>query len=143
MFRPRRRRAWMSRRWPDPSPGGRHAAAFLLKSAGPGVCAPRRPVRFLFQGLAVGKNIFAQRIDALRGAMSAPGVQACVVLSSDPHLSEYLPPRWQARQWLSGFDGSAGTLVGPGAFAGLWTDSRYWALAGTDLDGRGIRTEEH
>src|SRR3546814_2701899 len=72
--------------------------------------------------------------------MSAHGVQACVVLSSDPHLSEYLPPRWQARQWLSGFDGSAGTLVVTGAFAGLWTDSRYWEQAGHDLDGTGIAT---
>src|SRR5690606_23622543 len=64
----------------------------------------------------------------------------CVVLSSDPHLSEYLPEHWQARQWLSGFDGSAGTLVITTDYAGLWTDSRYWEQAEHDLAGTGIDT---
>ncbi|HYA60043.1 MAG TPA: aminopeptidase P family N-terminal domain-containing protein, partial [Burkholderiaceae bacterium] len=51
------------------------------------------------------------RIDALRASMSAHGLSTWIALSSDPHLSEYLPARWQSRQWLSGFSGSAGTLV--------------------------------
>jgi Xaa-Pro aminopeptidase len=92
------------------------------------------------QRLDVGISIFAERIDALRGVMAAEGADACVVLSSDPHLSEYLPPRWQTRQWLSGFEGSAGTLVVTADFAGLWTDSRYWEQADKDLRGTGIQT---
>src|SRR3546814_4628014 len=67
-------------------------------------------------------------------------LDACVALSADPHLSEYLPEHWQARQWLSGFGGSAGTLVVTTDFAGLWTDSRYWEQADSDLADTGIRT---
>ncbi|ROT44738.1 Xaa-Pro aminopeptidase [Pusillimonas sp. NJUB218] len=72
--------------------------------------------------------------------MDAHGVDACVVLSADPHLSEYLPDHWAARAWLSGFEGSAGTLVVTAGFAGLWTDSRYWEQAVNDLEGSGIET---
>ncbi len=85
-------------------------------------------------------TVFADRVRALQAAMSSHGVQACVVLSSDPHLSEYLPGHWQGRQWLSGFDGSAGTLVVTESDAGLWTDSRYWEQADNDLAGTGIAT---
>jgi Xaa-Pro aminopeptidase len=60
------------------------------------------------------------------------------VPSSDPHLSEYLPDRWRAREWLSGFTGSVGTLVVAHDFAGLWVDSRYWVQAETQLAGTGI-----
>ncbi len=80
----------------------------------------------------------SQRLAALRAAMVAAGVEACVVPSADPHLSEYLPPRWQAREWLSGFTGSAGTLVVGPAQAGLWTDSRYFEQAEHELAGSGI-----
>lgn len=76
-----------------------------------------------------------QRIEALRAIMARQNVDACVVLSSDPHLSEYLPEHWQTRQWLTGFDGSAGTLVVTHDFAGLWVDSRYWEQADIDLAG--------
>ncbi|UXI69701.1 aminopeptidase P family protein [Tahibacter amnicola] len=79
-----------------------------------------------------------ERIDALRQILHAEGVAALVVPSADPHLSEYLPARWQARQWLSGFGGSAGTLVVTAEFAGLWTDSRYFEQAAQELDGSGI-----
>lgn len=65
-------------------------------------------------------------------------VDACLILSADPHLSEYLPPPWQGREWLSGFTGSAGTLVVTAHFAGLWTDSRYWEQAEAQLAGSGI-----
>src|SRR5690606_20853630 len=86
----------------------------------------------------VHPSIFSQRIQALRSAMAIRAIDACVILSSDPHLSEYLPERWQGRQWLSGFDGSAGTLLVTADFSGLWTDSRYWEQAGNALAGTGI-----
>ena len=64
------------------------------------------------------------RIAQLRQAMRRHGLDACIVPSADPHLSEYLPARWQGRQWASGFTGSVGTLVVTADFAGLWVDSR-------------------
>jgi len=78
------------------------------------------------------------RIASLRAAMQRHRLSAWIVASSDPHLSEYLPPRWQGRQWLSGFTGSVGTLVVTARFAGLWVDSRYWLQADAELDGTGI-----
>lgn len=89
-------------------------------------------------GVFMDKSIYMQRIQALRQIMLAQQVQACVILSSDPHLSEYLPEHWQTRQWLSGFTGSAGSLVITADFAGLWTDSRYWEQAEGDLVGTQI-----
>ncbi|WP_438394500.1 aminopeptidase P family protein [Caballeronia sp. DA-9] len=81
---------------------------------------------------------FAQRIELLRGVMAREALAAVLVPSSDPHISEYLPERWQARQWLSGFTGSAGTLVATRDFAGVWADSRYWTQAEAQLAGTGI-----
>ncbi|SUX35988.1 Xaa-Pro dipeptidase [Chromobacterium violaceum] len=80
-----------------------------------------------------------QRIASLRAAMKNAGADACLVPSSDPHISEYLPQRWQARQWLSGFTGSMGTLIVGADFAGLWADSRYWVQAEQELAGTGIQ----
>lgn len=88
----------------------------------------------------MASSVHADRIAALRAAMAAQQADACIVPSSDPHSSEYLPGHWQARSWLSGFDGSAGTLVVTAKFAGLWTDSRYWEQAEHDLAGTGIQT---
>lgn len=78
------------------------------------------------------------RIEALRQRLKARGLSAWIALSSDPHLSEYLPQRWQSRRWLSGFSGSVGTLVVTADFAGLWIDSRYWVDAEARLAGTGI-----
>lgn len=79
-----------------------------------------------------------ERIAHLRAAMRREGLDAYLVPSTDPHLSEYPPMRWQSRAWLSGFTGSAGTLVVSADFAGLWVDSRYWSQASTQLAGSGI-----
>ena len=83
-------------------------------------------------------NPIPARLAALRAAMQQHGVAAVLVPSADPHLSEYLPTRWAAREWLSGFTGSAGTLVVGREWAGLWTDSRYFAQAEQQLAGSGI-----
>ncbi|WP_310385416.1 aminopeptidase P family protein [Roseateles sp.] len=82
------------------------------------------------------------RIEQLRDAMRALGVHACLVPSSDPHLSEYLPERWQARQWLSGFTGSVGTLVVTLERAAVFADSRYWTQAAAELSHTGIALEK-
>ncbi|WP_179403141.1 aminopeptidase P family protein [Burkholderia guangdongensis] len=79
------------------------------------------------------------RVALLRGAMAREGLAAYLVPSADPHLSEYLPERWQARRWLSGFTGSVGTLVITADFAGLWVDSRYWVQAEAELAGSGVQ----
>ncbi|SAI68398.1 aminopeptidase [Bordetella ansorpii] len=78
------------------------------------------------------------RLADLRQAMRRRGLDACIVPSADPHLSEYLPERWQGRRWLSGFTGSVATLVVTEQFAGLWVDSRYWVQAEAQLAGTGI-----
>jgi Xaa-Pro aminopeptidase len=83
-------------------------------------------------------TLIPARIAALREAMARHGVAACLIPSADPHLSEYLPAHWQAREWLSGFDGSAGTLLVTGTEAGLWTDSRYFSQAEQQLAGSGV-----
>lgn len=79
------------------------------------------------------------RLALLRGAMVREDLAAYLVPSADPHLSEYLPERWQARRWLSGFTGSVGTLVVTADFAGLWVDSRYWVQAAAELAGSGVQ----
>jgi len=70
--------------------------------------------------------------------MRAQGLDALIVTTADPHLSEYLPEHWALRQWLSGFSGSAGTLAVSRERAGLWTDSRYWVQAQAELQDSGI-----
>lgn len=78
------------------------------------------------------------RIADLRNALASHKLAALVVPSSDPHLSEYLPGRWQGRRWLSGFNGSVGTLIVTPSFTGLWADGRYWVQAANELAGSGI-----
>jgi Xaa-Pro aminopeptidase len=79
-----------------------------------------------------------QRISDLREHLHQHGVDALLVPSADPHLSEYLPARWQGREWLSGFTGSMGTLVVASNKAALFADSRYWVQAEAELAGSGI-----
>jgi Xaa-Pro aminopeptidase len=78
------------------------------------------------------------RISQLQDALAAHGAHAVLVPSSDPHLSEYLPERWQGRQWLSGFTGSMATLVVTLDQSVLFADSRYWTQAEAELAGTGI-----
>ena len=78
------------------------------------------------------------RLAQLREELARRGVHALLVPSSDPHLSEYLPERWQGRVWLSGFTGSMGTLVVGIERAALFADSRYWVQAEAQLAGTGI-----
>ena len=79
-----------------------------------------------------------ERIEALRGLFKQQGIKAFIVPSNDPHISEYVAPHWEARQWISGFTGSAGTVVVTEKEAGLWTDSRYFLHAAEQLQGSGI-----
>jgi len=84
------------------------------------------------------KTIIQQRISALREAMKHYNMGAYIIPSSDPHLSEYPADCWKSRQWISGFTGSAGTIVITADKAGLWTDSRYFLQAAKELEGSGI-----
>ncbi|HEY4069592.1 MAG TPA: aminopeptidase P family protein [Burkholderiaceae bacterium] len=77
------------------------------------------------------------RIEKVRDALKRHGLTAVLVPSSDPHLSEYLPERWQGRRWLSGFTGSMGTLVVTLDTAAVFADSRYWVQAEAELAGTG------
>ena len=79
------------------------------------------------------------KITALRGFMSQNGIAAFIVPSTDPHSGEYVPAHWESRKWLSGFSGSAGTVVVTKDNAGLWTDSRYFIQAEEQLEGTGIQ----
>ncbi|WP_070250725.1 aminopeptidase P family protein [Duganella phyllosphaerae] len=81
----------------------------------------------------------AARLLQLRAAMRQHGIDALMVPSADPHLSEYLPPRWQGREWLSHFTGSVGTFMITQEFSGIWTDARYWTQAEQQLAGSGIQ----
>ena len=83
-------------------------------------------------------NIYSERIAALRGVMERNGWDAVVVSGSDPHSSEYPAPRWQQVKFLCGFTGEAGDLVVTQDHAGLWTDSRYFIQALTQLEGTGV-----
>ena len=84
------------------------------------------------------RNDIRQRIAALRDYMRREGLAAFIIPSNDPHQSEYVAPHWEARKWISGFTGSAGTVVVTQGEAGLWTDSRYFLQAADQLQGSGI-----
>lgn len=80
----------------------------------------------------------ALRLARVRGVLRSKELAAWVVFSADEHLSEYVADHWKLRAWLTGFTGSAGTLVVTGDRALLWTDSRYWEQAAGQLAGTGI-----
>ena len=71
-------------------------------------------------------NNIQQRIADLRELMRREHLSAFIFPSTDPHNGEYVPDHWKGREWISGFDGSAGTAVVTLDKAALWTDSRYF-----------------
>lgn len=79
------------------------------------------------------------RIEKLRQLMKDNKMDAYIIPSSDPHLSEYVADRFKCRQWISGFSGSAGTVVITLEDAGLWTDGRYYIQAEKQLENSGIQ----
>ena len=83
-------------------------------------------------------NTIHKRLNALRKFMEEKGLHAFIIPSTDSHLSEYPASHWASREWISGFTGSAGTVVVTREKAGLWTDSRYFLQAASELDGTGI-----
>ena len=84
------------------------------------------------------KTNIPERITALREAMIQHKIDAYIIPTSDPHMSEYPADCWKYREWISGFTGSAGTVVVTANKAGLWTDSRYFLQAASQLEGSGI-----
>ena len=82
--------------------------------------------------------VIRARLAALRDSMLRHGVDAYLVLTDDFHASEYVDRYFKCRKWLSGFRGSAGTLVVTADEAGLWTDGRYFLAAAEQLRGTGI-----
>lgn len=80
-----------------------------------------------------------EKIAALRGEMAKANVDALVIPTSDPHMSEYIPEAWKARKEFSGFTGSAGTLVVTTEESGLWTDGRYFIQAEGQLSGSEVK----
>lgn len=80
-----------------------------------------------------------ERIEALRELMAKNGLDAYIIANTDPHQSEYIADHWKEREWISGFTGSAGTVVVTRNEAGLWTDGRYYIQAEAQLAGTGIR----
>ncbi|MEG0950108.1 MAG: aminopeptidase P family protein [Bacteroidales bacterium] len=83
-------------------------------------------------------NTIQHRLSALRNEMKKQGIDAFIIPGTDPHMSEYIADHWKCREWISGFDGSAGTVVVTANDAGLWTDSRYFLQAGIQLKDTGI-----
>ena len=83
-------------------------------------------------------NIYQERISALRQMMSSNAWDAVVISGSDPHSSEYLSSRWKQVEWLTGFTGEAADVVISRDHAGLWTDSRYFIQAVSQLEGTGV-----
>ena len=83
-------------------------------------------------------NIIIQRLEALRRIMRHKGISATIIPHVDPHQSEYMSRHWHVREFFSGFNGSAGTLVVTLDTAALWTDSRYFLQAAAQLEGTSI-----
>jgi Xaa-Pro aminopeptidase len=79
------------------------------------------------------KETIRKRIDSLRQILRREGLSAFIIPSTDPHMSEYVASHWKSRAWISGFTGSAGTIVVTIDKAGLWTDSRYFIQATEQL----------
>lgn len=88
--------------------------------------------------MSLSLNTAAEKISVLRDKMVQVDIDAFIVFSADPHMSEYLPEEWLERTWLTGFTGSAGFVVITQDKAALWTDGRYFVQAPMELEGSGI-----
>lgn len=84
------------------------------------------------------KEEIRKRIASLRSFMQEVGISAFIVPSTDPHSGEYVPAFWESRKWISGFTGSAGTAVITLNEGGVWTDSRYFLQAASQLEDTGL-----
>lgn len=83
-----------------------------------------------------------ERLQALRLWMKRRNLEAFIIPSNDPHFSEYVAPYWGCRGWISGFTGSAGTVIVTHSSAAMWTDSRYFLQAQEQLSGSGIELQK-
>ncbi len=92
----------------------------------------------IHQAIIIMNNQIEDRLNALREVMKREHLAAFITSDSDPHNSEYVPEHWKCREWISGFNGSAGTIVVTMDSAALWTDSRYFIAAAQQLQGTGI-----
>jgi Xaa-Pro aminopeptidase len=79
-----------------------------------------------------------EKLALLRAALKQNSIDAYIIPLSDPHLGENIPDHWKIIPWLTGFTGSAATVVITASFAGLWTDSRYFIQADKELAGSGF-----
>ena len=86
----------------------------------------------------MNKETIRQRIADLRALMQREHLAAFIFPSTDPHNGEYIPDHWKCREWISGFNGSAGTAVVTMTSAALWTDSRYFIAAAEQLADTGF-----
>lgn len=77
----------------------------------------------------------ARRMAALRDVMRRESMAAYIFPTGDPHCGEFVPDHWKGREYISGFNGSAGTAVVTMTAAALWTDSRYFLAAEEQLEG--------
>ena len=85
-------------------------------------------------GRKTGKmNTVSERLSRLREEMQREHLDAVIIPTTDPHNSEYTADHWKGREWISGFNGSAGTAVVTMSGAALWTDSRYFLAAEEQL----------
>ena len=75
----------------------------------------------------------SSNVASIRHWLNIENVEAIIIPSTDPHNSEYTPEHWKAREWATGFNGSAGTAVITKNSAALWTDSRYFIQAAHQL----------
>ena len=83
----------------------------------------------------IEKNDIKERLALLRQELRRERLSAYIFLTADPHQSEYTADHWKGREWISGFNGSAGTAVVTLTSAALWTDSRYFIAAAEQLEG--------
>lgn len=80
------------------------------------------------------------RLAHLRNMMRVHNLSAYIVPGTDPHAGEYIADHWKERDWISGFDGSAGTVAVTLEKAGVWVDSRYYLQADEQLQGTAYET---